>query len=145
MISPPQNLHKTFIKSYMLKQILHCQTRSDTMRATLARCFVSYHSFLFVLWRISQSLVTYLTRSLQGEKNRKSGPHKAGYWRSGDHASRLQRRKKPCHRDKQLGKSFDLCTLLSNFLITFVNMNFDLNYITASNLIQLTPFWYPSV
>ena len=68
MISPPQNLHKTFIKSYMLKQILHYQTRSDTMRATLARCFVSNHSFLFVLWRISQSLVTYLTRSLQGEK-----------------------------------------------------------------------------
>ena len=68
MISPPQNLHKTFITSYMLKQILHYQTRSDTMRATLARCFVSYHSLLFVLWRISQSLVTYLTRSLQGEK-----------------------------------------------------------------------------
>ena len=140
MISPPQNLHKTFIKSYMLKQILHYQTRSDTMRATLARCFVSYHSFLFVLWRISQSLVTYLTRSLQGEKIENLDLTKRVIEEVAITLADYNVGKKPCHRDKQLGKSFDLCTLLSNFLITFVNMNFDLNYITASNLIQLTPF-----
>ena len=75
-------------------------------RATLAHCFASYYSFLFVLWRISPSLVIYLKCSLQQEKNSKSGPHKAGYWRSGDQASRLQSRKKPCYRDKQFREKF---------------------------------------
>ena len=86
-------------------------------RATLAHCFASYYSFLFVLWRISPSLVIYLKCSLQQEKNSKSGPHKAGYWRSGDQASRLQSRKKPCYRDKQLGRSFDLWNRAGRFAV----------------------------
>ena len=35
----------------------------------------------------------------------------------------------------------NLCTFLRNFLITFANTNFVFNYITVSNLIQLTPFY----
>ena len=86
-------------------------------RATIAHCFASYYSFLFVLWRISPSLVIYLKCSLQQEKNSKSGPHKAGYWRSGDQANRLQSRKKPCYRDKQLGRSFDLWNRAGRFAV----------------------------
>lgn len=148
MITPPRNLYyKTFIKFYILRQIEHCPIRSDTIKSYLSSLQWIVSEFFFFFGALAHLFVAchLFNGFITAEKISKSWPDKAGYWHGGNQANRLQSRWKPCQRDKQEGKSLDLCTLLCNFLITFANMNFNLNYITASNLIQLTPFSYPRV
>ena len=78
-------------------------------------CIVSQLSFCALAY-LSVACNLFKMFITAGKKS-KSEPHKAGYWRSGDQASRLQNRKKPCYRDKQLGRSFDLWNRAGRFAV----------------------------